>query len=76
MIPGKFTDPGINFASVHGLTPVTVRMTFSLFPRQLREAIIPVVQHWITRYAEVTFLHVNRTQKWPQERSSLAHAHY
>ena len=24
------TDPGVNFASVHGLTPITVHMSFSL----------------------------------------------
>ena len=28
---GQLTDPGINFASVHGLTSVTVHMNFS-FP--------------------------------------------
>ena len=28
--PGQVTDPGVNFASVHGLTLVTVHMTFSL----------------------------------------------
>ena len=28
--PGQLTDPGVNFASVHGLTPVTVQMSFSL----------------------------------------------
>ena len=28
--PGQLIDPGINFASVHGLTPVTVHMSFSL----------------------------------------------
>ena len=28
--PGQLTDPGVNFASVHGLTPVTVHMSFSL----------------------------------------------
>ena len=28
--PGQLTDPGINFASVHGLTPVTVHISFSL----------------------------------------------
>ena len=27
---GQLTDPGVNFASVHGLTPVTVHMNFSL----------------------------------------------
>ena len=26
----QLTDPGVNFASVHGLTPVTVHMSFSL----------------------------------------------
>ena len=30
MIPGQLTDPGVNFASVHGLMPVTVHMSFSL----------------------------------------------
>ena len=28
--PGQLTDPGVNFAPVHGLTPVTVHMSFSL----------------------------------------------
>ena len=28
--PGQLTDPGVDFASVHGLTPVTVHMIFSL----------------------------------------------
>ena len=28
--PGQLTDPGVNFASAHGLTPVTVHMSFSL----------------------------------------------
>ena len=27
---GQLTDPGVNFASVHGLTSVTVHMNFSL----------------------------------------------
>ena len=27
---GQLTDPGVNFALVHGLTPVTVHMSFSL----------------------------------------------
>ena len=27
---GQLTDPRVNFASVHGLTPVTVHMSFSL----------------------------------------------
>ena len=29
---GQLTDPGVNFDSVHGLTPVTVHMSFSLPP--------------------------------------------
>ena len=28
--PGQLTDPRVNFASVHGPTPVTVHMSFSL----------------------------------------------
>ena len=28
--PGQLTDPGVNFASVHGLTPATIHMSFSL----------------------------------------------
>ena len=28
--PGKLTDPEVNFALVHGLTPATVHMSFSL----------------------------------------------
>ena len=30
--PGQLTDPWVNFASVHGLTSVTVHMSF-LLPR-------------------------------------------
>ena len=70
--PGQLTDPGVNFASVHGLTPVTVDMSFSLPSR----GGLPVVQHWVTRLAEVPFLHVNRTQKLPQGKSCLVHAHF
>ena len=46
---------------------------FLLAPGQLREA---GVQHQVTGLAEVTFLHVNLTQKLPRGKSSLAHAHY
>ena len=28
--PGQLTGPGVNFASVHGFSPVTVHMSFSL----------------------------------------------
>ena len=73
--PGQLTDPGVNFASVHGLTPVTVLMSFCC-PGATSRGGLPVVQHRVTRLAEVTFLHVNRTQKLPRGKSSLAHAHY
>ena len=69
--PGQLTDPGVNFDSVHGLTPVTVHMSFRC-PGATSRGWLPVVQH----LAEVTFLHVNRTQKLPRGKSSLVHAHY
>ena len=73
--PGQLTDPGVNFDPVHGLTPVTVHMSFSL-PWATSRGGLPIVQHRVTRLAEVTFLHVNRTQKLPRGKSNLAHAHY
>ena len=30
LVPGQLTDLGVNFASVHGLAPVTVHISFSL----------------------------------------------
>ena len=72
---GQLTGPGVNFVSVHSLTPVTVDMSFSL-PRGTSRGGLPVAQHRVTRFAEVTFLHVNRTQKLPIGKSSLAYAHY
>ena len=45
MIPGQLTDPGVNFASVHGLAPVTVHMSLSLpqgnFERQVTRCTTP-----------------------------------
>ena len=58
--PGQLTEPWVNFVSVHGLTPVTVHMSFSL-PGATSRGGLPVVQHRVTRLAGVTFLHVNRT---------------
>ena len=75
MILGQLTDPVINFTSVHALTPVTVHMSFSL-PQGNFERRITVVQRRVTRLAEVPLLHVNRTQKLPRGKSSLAHALY
>ena len=59
---GQLTDPWVNFASVHGLTPVTVHMSFRCPGATSRDG-LPAVQHRVIRLAEVTFLHVNRTQK-------------
>ena len=43
--PGQLTDPGVNFASVHGLTPMTVHMSFLLpqgnFERQVTRCKTP-----------------------------------
>ena len=43
--PGQLTDPGVNFASVHCLTPVTVHISFSLprgnFERQVTHCTTP-----------------------------------
>ena len=47
MIPGQLTDSGVNFASVHGITPVTVHMSFSL-PWATLRGVLPVVQHRVT----------------------------
>ena len=57
---GQLTDPRVNFALVYALTPVTVHMSSSL-PRATSRGGLPVLQHRVTRLAEVTFLHVNRT---------------
>ena len=47
--PGQLTDPGVNFALVHGLTPITVHMSFFVAPGQLRSrGGSPVVQHRVT----------------------------
>ena len=43
--PGQLTGPGVNFASVNGLTPVTVHMSLSLprgnFEKQVTRCITP-----------------------------------
>ena len=45
IVPGQLTDPRVNFASVHGLMPVTVPMSFSLpggnFERRVSRCTIP-----------------------------------
>ena len=61
---GQLTDAWVNFASMHGLTPVTVHKSFSLlwgnFERQVTRCTTLV-----THLAEVAFLYVNRIQKLP-----------
>ena len=43
--PGQLNDPGVNFASVHGLTPVTVHISFPLprgnFERRITRCTTP-----------------------------------
>ena len=55
MILEEVTDPEANFASVHGLMPVTVHMRFSLswgkYERQVTDS--PIAQHQITHLAVV-----------------------
>ena len=62
--PGQLTEPGANFASMHGLTPVTVQMSFSLPWGNFERRVTPCTKLG-NRLAEVTFLHVNRTKKLP-----------
>ena len=75
MILGQLTDPGVNFATVDGLTPVTVHMSFRC-PGATSRGGLPAVLHRVTRLAEVTFLHVNKIQQLSRGKSSPAHAHY
>ena len=53
MILGQLTDPWVNFASLHGLMPVTVHIRFLLpcgsFKRWITQ------QHWVTQLFKVTF---------------------
>ena len=80
MIPGQLiaseqlTDPRVNFASVHGLTSVTVHMNFSL-PRGN-------FKRWITRCTtpgnqpcQGNFCPCEQNAKLPRDKSSLAHVH-
>ena len=66
---------GVNFALVYSLMSITVHMSFSL-PGATSRGRLPVVQHWVIHFAKVTFPIVHRTQKLPQAKSNLAHAHY
>ena len=67
---GQLTDPGVNFALVHGLTPLTVHMSFSLaqgnFKRRVTRCTTPG-----NPPCQSNFSHGNRTQKLPWGKSSL-----
>ena len=67
------SDTGVNFNSVYSLLMVT---RVFCCPGATFRRHSSVVQHQVTCFAQVTFVHVNRTQKLPQGKSSLAHAHY
>ena len=67
---GQLTDPRVNFASVHGLTAVTVHRNFSLAGATSRGG-LHIVQHHVTGLAKVTFLYVNGTQSCPGSRVVL-----
>ena len=81
MIPGQLiameqlTDCGVNFASVHGLTPVAVHISFSLprgnFERQVTHCTTPG-----NPPCRGNFSPCEQNTKLPQGKSSLAHAHY
>ena len=71
MIPGQLIANG-NFLPLRlGLTPVTVHINFNCSGGGGGGGgghfynLVTILQHQITRHSEVTFLHVNRTQKLP-----------
>ena len=72
---GQLTDPGVNFASVHGLKPVTVHMSFSLprdnFERRVTRCTTPGYSP-----CRGNFSPCEQNSKLPRGKSSLAHAHY
>ena len=51
---GQLTDSRVNFASVHGLTPVTIHMSSRCLGATSRGA-LSIVQHRVTSLAKVTF---------------------
>ena len=71
--PRQVNDPRANFASVYDLTSVTVYMSFS-FPEGTSRGGLRVLQHWVTRLAELTFLHRNRTPKLHRVKSNFVYA--
>ena len=72
---GQLTDPRVNFASVHGLTSVTVHMNFSLpranFERWVTRCTIPGNRPCLGNFSPC-----EQNAKLPRGKSSLAHVHY
>ena len=61
--PGQLTDPGSTLPLVHGLTPVTVHMSFSLprgnFERQVTRCTIPGNQLCRGNWGKSSLTHVH-----------------
>ena len=73
--PGKLTDPGVNFSSMHDLTPVTVHMSFSLprdhFERRVTRCTTPG-----NPPCRGNFSPCEQNAKVARGKSSLVHTHY
>ena len=72
---GQLTDPRVNFASVHGLTSVTVHMNFSL-PQGNFERRVTRCTTLGNRLYQGNFSPCEQNTKLPWGKSSLAHVHY
>ena len=72
----QLTHPVVNLAS--GARSDNCSHKFFVAPGQNWQlwGRLPIVQHRVNQLAEVTFLHVKRTQKLLRGKSSLARAHY
>ena len=64
----SLTEPGVNFASVYGLIPVTVHMSFSL-PQATLRGRLPIVQHRVNLPCRGSFSPCEQKVK-------VEHAHY
>ena len=75
VVPGQLTDPKVNFASVHGLTPVTVHMSF-LLPRSNFERRVTRCTTPGNPRCRGNFSPCEQNAKVARGKSNLAHAHY
>ena len=73
--PGQLTDPGVNFAPVHDLTPVTVDMSFSLPPGNFERRVTRCTTPG-NPPCRGDFCPREQNAKVALGKSSLAHAHY